>query len=410
MTPPCIWTFLSSRGANGFIGIVEGMTERRFPISVPSLRRQRALLEFGLASLLRRPGKMVVLGTVLTLIVFLLASLAFLRSSIRLEAAAVLREAPDLIVQRLVAGRQDLVPRATVAAVQAIPGVSQARGRLWGYYFDGAAGANYTLVVPPTDPPAKGETAIGGAVSRSRQGYSRDVLAFRSYRGEAVLFTVKAVLPDRADLIAGDLMLVSELDFRALFALPSDVINDIVVYFAPGADSAMVEREVLRALPGARVVTKQEMLATADSFLDWRRGLTAIVVLAMALGLVILAADKPAALSVEEQKEIGILRSLGWSKTDVLVSKAWESLAVSLVALFVGMLAAYVHIYPFGAGLFAPVLRGWAVLTPHLHLAPSLDIPFLAAIAVSIIALPASGTLLASYRPASNDPDAVIRD
>ena len=104
------------------------------------LRRQRALLEFALASLLRHRGKTVVLGAVLTLIVFLLTSLAFLRSSVRLEAAAMLREAPDLIVQRLVAGRQELVPQAAVAAVRTIPGVARAQGRLWGYYYDAAGG------------------------------------------------------------------------------------------------------------------------------------------------------------------------------------------------------------------------------------------------------------------------------
>jgi len=60
--------------------------------------------------------------------------------------------------------------------------------------------------------------------------------------------------------------------------------------------------------------------------------------------------------------------------------------------------------------LFSPVLRGWAVLAPNLHLVPSLDIPLLAAIAASTIMLPASGTLLAAYRPASGDPDSVIRE
>jgi ABC-type lipoprotein release transport system permease subunit len=113
---------------------------------------------------------------------------------------------------------------------------------------------------------------------------------------------------------------------------------------------------------------------------------------------------------VEEQKEIGTLRALGWSKLDVLVAKTWESLTVSLVALLVGMLAAYVHVYLCGAALFVPVLRGWAVLAPTLDLVPSLDFPFLAAIAVSTLVLPASGTLLAAYRPASGDPDAVIRE
>ena len=373
------------------------------------LRRQGALLEFALASLLRHRGKTVVLGAVLTLIVFLLASLAFLRSSVRFEAATMLRDAPDLVLQQLVAGRQELLPQGAVAAVRAIPGVARAQGRLWGYYYDAAMGANSTLVVPPLGSPADGETAIGSGVSRSRQGYSRDVLAFRSYGGAAVLLTVKAILPERADFIAGDLMLVSERDFRTLFALPTDVVNDIVVYLAPDADPAAVRQQALRVLPGARVVTRQEMLATAASFLDWRRGLTAIIVVAMALALGIVAADKPSALSVEEQREMGILLALGWSKAEVLVAKTWESLSVSITALLLGMLTAYAHVYLWQAALFAPVLRGWAVLAPNLQLVPSLDIPFLAAIAASTILLPAAGTLFAAHRPASGDPDAVIR-
>jgi hypothetical protein len=374
------------------------------------LRHQQALLEYALTSLLRRRGKAVVLGVVLALIVFLLVSLALLRSSVRLEAATILREAPDLIVQQVVAGRQEALSDAAVAAIRALPGVSRAHGRLWGYYYDGATGANYTLIVPPVNPPTQGQTAIGHGISRSRQGYSRDVLAFRSYRGEAVLFTVKAVLPARADLIAGDVMVVSEPDFRALFALPPGVVNDLAVELAPGADAAAVRRASLGALPGARVITKQDMLDTADAFLDWHRGFPAVLLLAMALALLIVAADKPSALSVEEQKEIGTLRALGWSRMDVLVAKAWESLAVSVVALLIGMLAAYVHVFAGGAVLFAPVLRGWAVLAPTLDLAPGLDLPFLAAVAASTIVLPALGALLASYRPASGDPDAVIRE
>ena len=62
------------------------------------LRRQAALLEFALASLLRHRGKAAVLGAVLTLIVFLLTSLAFLRSSVRGETEALLQDAPDLVV------------------------------------------------------------------------------------------------------------------------------------------------------------------------------------------------------------------------------------------------------------------------------------------------------------------------
>jgi ABC-type lipoprotein release transport system permease subunit len=236
------------------------------------------------------------------------------------------------------------------------------------------------------------------------------VLAFRSYRGGPVLFNVKAVLPERADLVAGDIMVVSEPDFRALFALPAGVVNDIAVHLAPGPDLTSVQRKVSEAVPGARVITRRELLATAQSFLGWRHGLPAVFLLAMALALLIVAADKPSALSVDEQKEIGTLRALGWSKADVLVAKAWESLAVSIVALLVGSLTAYVHIYLGEAALFAPLLKGWAVLAPTLDLTPSFDVPFLSVAAASTLILPAFGNLFATYRPASRDPDAVIRD
>ena len=375
-----------------------------------ALRRQAALLEFALASLLRHRGKAAVLGAVLTLIVFLLVSVGFLRSSVRFEAVALLQDAPDLVVQRLVAGRQELVPQSAVSAVLAVPGVARAHGRLWGYYYDGSGGANYTVVVPQAAPPADGETAIGSGVSRSRHGYSRDVLAFRSYDGKAVLLTVKAVLPERADIITGDFVIVSERDFRTLFALPADVANDVAVFLAPGADPAAVKQQTLRALPGFRVVTRHDMLETAASFLDWHRGLAAILVLAMGIALVIVSADKPSALGVEEQKEIGTLRALGWSSIDVLIAKTYESVSVSIVALFVGMLAAYAHVYVWDTAVFAPVLRGWAVLTPSLDLVPRFDPGLLATVAISILVLPASGSILAIYRAAAGDPDAVIRE
>ncbi len=377
---------------------------------ISALGRQRALLEFALASLLRRRGKTAVLCAVLTVIVFLLGSLAFLRSSIRLEAAAVLREAPDLVVQRQVAGRQELVPDRAVAAVREIPGVRRARGRLWGYYYDSILGANYTVLVPAEGGPAAEEALIGAGLARHRDASVEDIISLRSYRGEDVLFTVKQVLPEASEILTADLVLVSEGDFRTLFALPPDVANDIAVQLLPGADPDAVRGEALRVLPGAHVITRQEMLATAAGFFDWRGGLTAVIVLAMALALGIVAADKPAALGVEETQEMGILRALGWSTADVLAAKLWESLAVSLTALSAGILLAYVHVYLWDAALFAPILKGWAVLVPALRLIPDVDLGAVALIAGGTILLPAAGTLLACYRPAAGDPEKGIRD
>ena len=75
-----------------------------------SLERHRNIVDFALSSLLRRKGKNISLLAVYTLIVFIIASIIFFIQALKREAALVLKDAPDMVVQRLVAGRHDLIP------------------------------------------------------------------------------------------------------------------------------------------------------------------------------------------------------------------------------------------------------------------------------------------------------------
>ncbi|TAN39380.1 MAG: ABC transporter permease, partial [Nitrospirae bacterium] len=112
------------------------------------LERQKNFIGFTLSSLLRRKGKNAALVVVYTLIVFVLASVMFFSYAIKKEAFLILKDAPEIMVQRVVAGRQDLVPESYAARIAGITGVSSAKGRLWGYYYDTIFHANYTLLVP----------------------------------------------------------------------------------------------------------------------------------------------------------------------------------------------------------------------------------------------------------------------
>ena len=131
------------------------------------LRRQRYLLDYSLSSLARRPGKHLALLMVYTLVVFLLASTLLFTQSLRREAALILADSPELIVQRLIAGRHDLMPADYLHRLGQIRGVSDAYGRLWGYFYDPAVKANYTLLVPREEPPAPGEVRLGAGVARA---------------------------------------------------------------------------------------------------------------------------------------------------------------------------------------------------------------------------------------------------
>jgi len=50
-----------------------------------------------------------------------------------------------MVVQRMIAGRHDLIPAGYAAKIGAIRGVSEVSGTgLWGYYYDPVFQANYT--------------------------------------------------------------------------------------------------------------------------------------------------------------------------------------------------------------------------------------------------------------------------
>ncbi len=131
-----------------------------------AIEKQRHILDFTLSSLGRRKGKNIALVAVYTFVIFLLASVLFFADALKREAALILQDAPEMTVQRLVAGRQDLIPTHYIDSIRAIRGVQSVEPRLWGYYYDALSGANYTLMVNPELNNHHGEMIIGGGVTR----------------------------------------------------------------------------------------------------------------------------------------------------------------------------------------------------------------------------------------------------
>ena len=111
------------------------------------IAKQRYLIDFTLASLARRKTKNIGLVLVFSLLVFALASVTLLTSALRQEAARVLAQSPEVLLQRMVAGRHDLIPPGYIERIGRIRGVQQVEGRLWGYYYDAVVKANYTFQV-----------------------------------------------------------------------------------------------------------------------------------------------------------------------------------------------------------------------------------------------------------------------
>lgn len=373
------------------------------------IERQRYIVDFAIASLLRRKWKQLSLLAVYSLVVFVLASVVFFTGALRQEAAALLQHSPEITVQRVLTGRQQPVPVDYAEKVRAIAGVVSVRPRLWGYYYDGAFMANYTLLVPAEGAPQSGTVSIGNGISRVRQVFAGDVIGLTGYDGTSHSCRVAGVLSEESELLSADLMLINERDYRALAGLPADCATDLVVRVTNPREVTTVAEKIRRLLPDTRPVVREEILRTYDTVFGWRGGLIVVIFSSTLLSFIILAWDKATGLSAEEYKEIGVLKTVGWDTADVLQMKCWEGVAISVTAYLAGAVAAYGHVFFSSAALFAPVMKGWSTLYPTFRLAPDVDVSDLVFLFLLTVVPYTVATIVPSWRAATVDPDAVLR-
>jgi len=376
---------------------------------MPWTDKQRNILDFALSSLLRRKRKNIALVLIYTSLIFILASVIFFTEAIEREACILLENSPEMIVQKIVAGRHDLIPEQYIGGVESIRGVQNVRGRLWGYYYEPARGANYTLTVPEHFSHGNGSIVIGKGVSRTLEAAKGDLVPFRTYDGSYVSLEVAEILSSESEMISSDLVVLSEADFRVISGVPKEYFTDLSVRVRNTRELPVIADKIRRALPDTRPILRDEIVRTYETIFDWRGGIVMVVLLGSVFAFVILAWDKAAGLSSEEKREIGILKGIGWETSDVLWLKFWEGAVVSLSSFLLGVLLAYVHVFMASSTLFAPVLKGWSVLYPEFRLTPFID-PFQLMTLFFLTVLPyTAATIVPSWRAATIDPDTVMR-
>ena len=376
------------------------------------IARQHYLIDFTVSSLARRKVKTLSLLFVYTLLVFLLASVMLFAHALRREAALGLAHAPDVIVQRMVAGRHDLISDSYLEQIASLRGVQSNEGRLWGYYYDTLLKANLTIMVPPTGRGATiapGRAKVGPEIARELGMQTGGRMVLQSGSDALFTFTVETILPAESALLSADLVLISEEDFRALFNYPAGYYTDLALSVANPQERRAVAARLTRRLPDVRTILREDILRTYESIFSWREGVVLVLLFGVIIAFAIFALDKASGLSADETREIGILKAIGWDTGDVLMMKCWEGTLVSMTAFLLGYVTAYLHVFRFSSALFEPVLKGWSVLYPHFELSPELDGMQIATLFFFTVLPYTAATIVPIWRTAITDPDSVMR-
>ena len=374
-----------------------------------SIERHRYFLDFTISSLLRRKWKNISLIAVYSAIVFMITSVLFFAGAIRREAEAVLRDAPEMVIQKLMAGRHDLIPLKYVAKIKEIRGVRDVKARSWGYYYHQAAGSNYTVMATDDMALKDDEVVIGHGVLRTWGTVREQQLYIRGYDADLLILKIKDILDADTDLFSADLILTTAATFRRIFGVPAGFATDLAVKIRNLNECQTIAEKVVSIFPDTRPVLREEILRTYRSLFDWRSGYVLVLLSGAVLAFLIFAWDRATGLSGQEKSEIGILKALGWDTSDILLLKFWEGTLICLTAFLIGVLGAYVHVFFTRASLFEHALKGWSVLYPLFRLKPEINFYQLAVVFALTVLPYILITIVPAWRVAITDPDTVMR-
>jgi lipoprotein-releasing system permease protein len=388
-----------------------------------SVNRHLNILDYTLQAFLRRKFKNATVVLVFTFVIFIVASVIFLTYSFKREALLILEGAPELIIQKMTAGRHELIPTSIGAKIADIPGVAGVEPRYWGYYYDSYLKANYTVLAASREMPtgsrllrgtlplraADHGVAIGAGVARTRFADIDSYISLQSAGGEPMEFKVAAVFENDSELLTSDLIVMGPADFSRLFDMPPGSATDLIVHVYNENEAPVVARKIRERFPDTRPILRNEIVRTYDAVFGWRSGLIMTLFAAALAAFIILAWDKATGLSADERKEIGVLKALGWETSDVLEMKFWEGFVISLTSFLGGILLAYCHVYFFGATLFGPALKGWSVIYPEFRLVPFIE-PYQIATLMAVTVIPyIASTIIPSWKASITDPDEIVR-
>jgi len=385
------------------------------------MNRHLRLIEFALMSIWKRKFKNLSIAVVYTVVVFMIASIVLFSESFKKEAMLLLKNCPELIVQKISAGRHAMIPISYTKPIKRLPGVGEVFPRLWGYYYDPLTEANYTVIgisaVKDSDlvsltgrlPQKDDEVAVGKGVAYMRFLEIGSTVRLQTERGRAVDYKVVGIFTEASQLLTNDLILMTDSSVRELFDIPEGLATDLYVQVYNPQEVPTIAKKIKTLLPDSRPITRQEIKSTYESLFSWRSGLLLAVFLGSVLGFFILAWDRATALGAEEKKEIGILKAIGWDSRDVIEAKLLEAAAISIVSFLMGLSLSVVHLYFTDAALFAPVLKGWSVLFPPFRLMPSIGFYEISVVFFLTVLPYMFAVLIPTWKASIIAPDEVMR-
>ncbi len=386
------------------------------------------LLEYAINSILRQKSKSFFIVIIFTILVFLLTSVFFITTSIKSELESTVESLPQIIVQKMKAGRHYDIDVDALDNILGIAGVSDGVARVWGYYYFENAGVNFSLVgldeyekqykdsfskiVDDFDSAKFSDDSmlVGVGVKKiMSKSYYKDYFNFIKPDGGLKKVKIGGVFDAQTSLESNDVIVMSKDMIREIFDIDDSHATDLIVKVANPKEIPTIAQKIKLMFPDTRVITKDDLKISYQNIFDYKSGIFLALFIISLFTFFIVIYDKASGLSSEEKKEIGILKAIGWTIDDVLKEKFYEAFIISFISYIFGVGFSFAYVYIFQAPILKNIFVGYSQLKTSFELPFIFDVQTLFLVFLLSVPIYIFATIIPSWRIATLEADEVIR-
>lgn len=363
--------------------------------------------------LVARPGTALLIALSMALLTTMMATGLLLSQALTATTDRLLTQGPDLVVRRVTADGGQPISVHTAAAAMTIPGIIDARPRIWGAVRTPqgivtvvAADKNAIRKLNMPDliqPPGPGEALVGHGVTLSE---SEPRLVLQNVTEITVRVTQR--FPLETDLVSHDLVMLHPADARRLLGLaPGDACDLALSVFHPEEAEALMP-ELARAFPWPiHIATRQDTRKHYATAFGRRGGLAAMLYLPAVIAIILLAAGVFRE-QIGSRARVGLFKALGWTSRDIVVLQVTKALLVGLPAVATGLMLAYGLVYAPSQQWAGTLLLGWRQTAPLMHLDAGHAAPIFMEVAGLLLTPYIIAVLWSSLVQAAADPQDLL--
>lgn len=383
------------------------------------------LLEYALKYLHRNLTKNIFIFIVLTMMTWLLASMFFISNSMKHELNLTLDSLADIIIQNKKAGMSTTVDERMVTDILDISGVESAQGRVWGYYFFEKEGVYFSLMGIDEFETQSRETfatlvsqkgingdsmIIGEGIAKAfNRSYYKDYFNFIKKDGTIKKIFIEGTFKSDTQLESNDVIVMEKNTLRDIFGFTPYEATDIAVKVSNKTEVPTVALKLTQNYPNMRIITKDDLRVSYENIFNYKNGLFLGIFVITIFTFFIIIYDRLTGINSAQKREIGILKAIGWRVEDLLKTKLYESLIVSILAYIFGIFLAFIFVYNLNAPLLRDVFIGYSQMKPEFELVFVFDFQTLFLLFFLSVPIYVMATVIPAWKIATLDAEDVIR-